>query len=375
MSYFSQYTSNTCAGSGNQLLTKGDKRTGRVYYKVFAGGTYPYSILFSNTVDSTFADGSLCRRNVQGGEWEILEAKVAVCPGAALGEDVESDDAAMAINGRAFSFAPLTFGGETGKKVTPGEFFATDPVELTFEKGDYLCLELTFAGEDIPYHEESQLPVYAWENGLWHYCKHMPFASMVGCARPVEKRIGYMGDSITQGCGTGVNTYTHWNAVLAEKLGPGYAHWNLGIGFGRGSDAATDGAWLYRAKQNDIVTVCYGVNDILHDIRDEAGEAQLKVDLGRIVDCLNRAGVKVVLQTIPPFGYTGEQIGRWHRVNDHIRNVLAQKVALVFDVVPHLCQDAAQPHMSKYGPHPDGAGCAVWAEALYQAIMASDLLK
>ena len=37
--------------------------------------------------------------------------------------------------------------------------------------------------------------------------------------------------------------------------------------------------------------------------------------------------------------------------------------------------NAAQPHMSKYGPHPDGAGCAVWAEALYQAIMASDLLK
>ena len=89
--------------------------------------------------------------------------------------------------------------------------------------------------------------MYAWENGLWHYCKHMPFASMVGCARPVEKRIGYMGDSITQDCGTGVNTYTHWNAV--------------------------------------------------------------------------------------------------------------------------------QPHISKYGPHPDGAGCAVWAEALYQAIMASDLLK
>ena len=375
MSYFGEYTSNTCAGSGNQLLIDSARCTGRVYYKVYAGGTYPYSILFSNTVDSTFADGSQCRRNVPGGEWEILEAKVAVCPGTALGEDVQSDAAAMAINSLPLSFEAMTFAGEMGKKVAPGEFFATDPVELSADKGDYICLELTFGGKGIPYHEESQLPVYVQEDGRWYYCKHMPFASMVGCVRPVKKRIGYMGDSITQGCGTGVNTYTHWNAVLAEKLGKDYAHWNLGIGYGRGSDAATDGAWLYRAKQNDIVTVCYGVNDILHDIRDEAGETQLKVDLEKIVDRFNAAGVKVVLQTVPPFDYTGEQIGRWQRVNDHIRNVLSKKVAMVFDVVPHLCLDETKPHMSKFGPHPDEKGCAVWAEALYRAITASDLLN
>ena len=375
MSWFGQYTSNTCAGSGNQLTFDAEKRTGRVYYKIYAGGAYPYSILFSNTVDSTFADGSLCRRNVQGGNWEILEARAAVCPGSALGEDVESDAAAMAVNRRGLSFVPLTFDGQAGKKVAPGEFFSSDPVELSFEKGDYLCLELTFAGTGILYHEESQLPVYVREEDGWHYCKRMPFASMVGCARPVKKRIGFLGDSITQGCGTGVNTYRHWNAVLAEKLGPDYAHWNLGIGYGRGSDAATDGAWLYRAKQNDVVIVCYGVNDILHDIREPAGEAKLKADLEKIVDCLNAAGAKVVLQTVPPFDYAGEQIGIWQRVNDHIRNVLSSKVAMVFDDVPHMCLDETQPHMSKFGPHPDAAGCAVWADALYDALTASGLLE
>ena len=104
MSYFGEYSSNTCAGSGNQLLVDAVKGTGRVYYKVFAGGTYHYSILFSNTVDSTFADGSQCRRNVRGGNWEILEARVAVCPGALVGEDVQSDVAAMAINSLPLSF-------------------------------------------------------------------------------------------------------------------------------------------------------------------------------------------------------------------------------------------------------------------------------
>ena len=375
MSWFDSYTSNTCAGSGNQLTFDSEKRTGRVYYQIYAGGAYPYSILFSNTVDSTFADGSLCRRNVQGGNWEILEARAAVCPGTALGADVESDAAAQAVNNLELSFVPLTFGGQGTKQVAPGEFFTSDPVELSFEKMDYLCLELTCAGTGIPYHEESQLPVYVRDGENWHYCKHMPFASMVGCARPVKKRIGYLGDSITQGCGTGVNTYRHWNAVLAEKLGPDYAHWNLGIGYGRGSDAATDGVWLYRAKQNDVVIVCYGVNDILHDIREPAGEAKLKADLEKIVDCLNAAGAKVVLQTVPPFDYAGEQIGIWRRVNDYIRNTLAQKVAMVFDDVPHLCLDEKQPHMSKFGPHPDAAGCAVWADALYDALTASGILE
>ncbi len=59
-----------------------------------------------------------------------------------------------------------------------------------------------------------------------------------------------------------VNSYEHWNAVVAENLGSQYGFWNLGLGYGRAADAATDGAWFFKAKQNDIVVVCYGVNDI-----------------------------------------------------------------------------------------------------------------
>lgn len=370
MDYFGIYTSNTCAGSGNQMLCSTPGRTGRLFYKITASGTFRYSILFSNTVDSTFADGSVCRRNVLGGNWEILWAKAAVCPGDAFGEVVDSQEAAEQINSGTMDFVPLTFDGKPGKQVSPGEFFSCDPMELTFCDGDYLCLELNYRGEDIPYHEESQLPVYVLENGVWSYCKHLPFASMVGCDRPVKMRIGYLGDSITQGCGTGMNTYCHWNAVLAKKLGQDYAHWNLGIGYGRANDAATDGAWLYRAKHNDVLVVCYGVNDILHC----GDEPQLRKDLATIVDRLNDAGIRVVLQTIPPFDYEGEKIGMWLRTNELIRETLSKKVAMAFDVVPHLCKCPEQSHMAKYGGHPDKEGCAVWAEALYQALMASGLL-
>ena len=372
MEYFERFSSNTCAGSGNQLRftpAEGELRTGRLYYKVYAAGRYSYSVLFSNTVDSTYADGSQCCCNTLGGHWEILEAKAAVIPGNALGEDIESPEAAEKINSVAGMFLPLTFDGCPGKQVAPGEFFSTDPMELDFEAGDYLCLELVFQGEGIPYHEESQLPVYIKGADGWRYCKQLPFASMVGCDRRVGKRIGFLGDSITQGCGTGMNTYTHWNAVLAEKLGTGYAYWNLGLGYGRANDAATDGVWLNRAKHNDIVVVCYGVNDLF-----QIGDAQRTMaDLEKIVDCLNAAGVRVVLQTVPPFDYEGENIGRWLRINEHIRQTLSKKVALVFDVVPWLGQTEA-PNMAKFGGHPDAAGCAVWADALYDVLMRSGLL-
>ena len=373
MHYFDCFTSNTCAGSGNQLLfdtDPGEIRTGRLYYKVFARGRYSYSVLFSNTVDSTFADGSQCCRNTLGGHWEILEARAAVCPGDVLGEDVESKAAAAWINDRELAFVPLTFDGSAGKAVSPGEFFHCDPVELEFAAGDYLCVELVFRGSGIPYHEESQLPVYIKRSGGWEYCKHLPFASMVGCDRPVKQRIGFLGDSITQGCGTGVNTYVHWNAVLANRLGADDAYWNLGLGYGRANDAATDGVWLNRAKHNDVVVVCYGVNDIFQ----LGDENRLMADLEKIVDCLNAAGVKVVLQTIPPFDYEGKNIMIWQRVNDHIRDALSKKVSMIFDVVPWLGQDE-QPHMAKFVGHPNAEGCAVWANALHDALMDSGLVK
>ena len=373
MEYFKRFSSNTCAGSGNQLLfgTAGEIRTGRLYYKVYAPGRFSYSVLFSNTVDSTFADGSLCCRNTPGGNWEILEAKAAACPGALLGADVESKEAAGQINGAELPFVRLTFDGSLNRQIAPGEFFSTDSVELTFAPGDYLCLELTFRGEGIPYHEESQLPLYIKGKDGWRYCKHLPFASMVGCDREVKQRIGFLGDSITQGCGTGVNTYVHWNAVLAQKLGAQYAYWNLGLGYGRANDGAADGVWLNRAKHTDLVVVCYGVNDLFL-IGDEE---LLKADLEKIVDCLNAAGVRTVLQTIPPFDYEGENIGRWLRVNEYIRNTLSKKAALVFDVVPWLRQDEQRPHMAKYVGHPNAEGCAVWADALYDALVGSGLLK
>ena len=354
MEYFQKFHSNTLAGSGNQSFFLTDDAntvyTGRVFYKIFAGGTYRYSFLFSNIIDSTFSDGAYSHKNLICDQWKIVRAAVGICETCSASEMVEIE-----------SFQALTFSGAFEKDVMPGEFFASDALELSGKKGDYICLEISYQGRMIPYHEESIIPTFALRDGEWVPSKRVVFAGMVGCDRPALLQIGYLGDSITQGIGTDVNSYDHWNAMLSDKLGEKCAYWNLGLGFGRASDAASDGAWLFKAKQMDVVVVCYGVNDLFQS----GDEEQIKRDLSEIVSKLQSAGTKVVIQTIPPFDYSGILIEKWNHINQYIVQVLSKRADGVFDVVPVLAKDDGHPYLAKFGGHPNAEGCGAWAEALY----------
>lgn len=62
MKWFRNFCSNTLAGSGNQLFfysESNDVYTGYIYFQIFAGEMYHYSLLFSNIMDSTYADGTI----------------------------------------------------------------------------------------------------------------------------------------------------------------------------------------------------------------------------------------------------------------------------------------------------------------------------
>ena len=75
MKYFDEFVSNTLAGSSTQSFFDADENgvmTGRAFYKIFTGGTFNYSLLFSNITDSTFSDGSHSYRNMVIDEWEIV---------------------------------------------------------------------------------------------------------------------------------------------------------------------------------------------------------------------------------------------------------------------------------------------------------------
>lgn len=357
MRYFDEFTSNTLAGSGNQLFftnqNETELHTGRVFYKVFKGGKYNYSILFSNIIDSTYSNGEKSHKNIVCDEWVIENAQIGICNECNVHEMVE-------IN----SFIPLSFGGHSSKTVMPGGMFSSDPIGLDIEKNQYICIEISFRGKMIPYHEESLLPAFIYKDNRWISSKLLPFPSMIGCDRDVKKRIAFLGDSITQGIGTEPNSYTHWNARVADLLGENYSYWNLGLGYGRADDAASDGAWLFKAKQADVVVMCFGVNDILQGFTQE----QIIKNLTYTVKKLKENNTKVVIQTIPPFDYDESKKGIWLNVNDYIKNELSKVCDLVFDVVPILCDEEKGIEFAKYGGHPNAYGCSLWAEALYKEL-------
>ena len=81
---------------------------------------------------------------------------------------------------------------------------------------------------------------------------------------------------------------------------------------------------------------------------------------------MHEFGICVIIQTIPPFNYSEEQRGKWQEINNFIKCEL-KNVELVFDCVKYLAKNDSEPHMAKYGGHPDSDGCKVWGEALFEA--------
>lgn len=343
--FYQTYASDCTAGCGNQLLTRLEQpvtKTGRCWFRLSYGGRN-YALLFSNQIDATYDDGTISSAGDVGGCWSIEAMRVGLC---------EKQGAEPAC------WHTVTFDGSKTKTVEGNAPFATDPMPLQAKAGAWLCYEITLTGACYPYHEEAVLTIQP--------DKQIPLPLMIGSDRPIEKRIGFLGDSITQGCGTQDDSYTHWVAKIAEGLPAQYSVWDLGIGYARANDAATNESWLARAMRCDTVHVCFGVNDTL---RGRTAE-QILQDLCTIVRKLKEAGCKVILLTLPPFDLEGVQRQRWQQVNSTIRESFPEKLDGIFDIAAVLGQAAPNEHLCIYGGHPDAAGCKAVADAYLQQMKA-----
>ncbi len=350
--FFQKMSSNTLAGSANQTFfytEESEKEyVGRVFYKVFCGGTYRYAFLFSGATDSSFPIENKTPADTPILDWEITFARVGIC-----------NCCDISIMPNLFNLKPLYFKGKRNKKVDTSAFFCTDEIQLSAQKGEYICLEIGYKGERIPHHFENSIPAFEMKGDAWVPSNRAVFASMVGCDRKVEQRIAFLGDSITQGLGVENNSYKHWNALISDMLGEKYAFWNLGIGFGMANDCAIGKQWLNKAKKNDIVVVCFGVNDLS---RVKNGE-QTKKDLLYIVQSLKSAGCKVLLQTIPACNPHPSNLRTWEDVNEYILTRLKDETDIVFDTSSFL-QKEGMIATAKYGVHPSEEGCEIWAKKL-----------
>ena len=355
--FYARFSSDCIIGSANQELVRLDQPqtiTGRCRYRLAHGGAQ-FSLLFSNIIDSTYADGSVSRAGDVGGTWTIHQMRIGL----------RDDDRAA----EPAQWFPVTFDGAAEKTVSGAVTFATDPVALHARAGQTLCYELTFTGDCYPHHPEALLPVEVQTDDGFVPDKRIPLPLMIGCDRPVRRRIGFIGDSITQGIGTETGSYAHWAARIAARIPADCSAWDMGSGYARAADAAQDGAWRTRAKTCDLVHVCFGVNDLYHDRRTAD---EVLADLQTIVRALKHAGCTVILLTVPPFDWDGSKKIYWYRINDAIRAGAVAGIDGLFDFAAVVGQPAPNAHLAKYGGHPDAAGCQAVADAYWAAIDRGD---
>lgn len=363
-------SANVLSTAKNYIMTSDSTFTHsyRTYIKPREYGKLKMKFWCSNNVDSTWADGSVSRANLQGGSWRIEEAYLA--------------DGGKLPDGSVVSGTqvPITYDSSFSKLVIPGEVFWSDAVTLAIPEEHYLAFTWTITsmavGNSFPFNTEGLL-VSAYDapghaavqasSDLYHRsvnCLVLP--DFIGYERASAKRIAFLGDSITQGVRTRLDAYEYWAARIAEGLANSTSVWNIGSGWARAYDAASDGAWLCKAKQSDEVVIALGVNDI-----GTAGRsaAQVLDDLQTIVTKLKQDddAKTVILCTVPTFNFTDSQELAWRQVNDSIRQHAILGVDRVFDMAEVLSQAAPNDNLikptymaSSADPHPNGeAGLAI----------------
>ena len=345
-----------CSTSHNFIypVFKGDIHTFMTRIRVQRPADH-WRVGFTNQVDSTWDDGSLSFANLPGASMRILSA-------------------AFACGNNFFS---VTFQGQPSITVPSCAQILSDVCPARVQNG-YLefhwCVEALSDGV-LPATPDSQ--ALCWHtpgDRTFSPADSLPSALELSppnlCVLPdlfeaegeALPKMVFLGDSITQGCGTRIDLYESWAARIAAAFSEKYAALNIGLGFARLRDAASDGCWLKRARDADIVNVCLGVNDILQN----QDTAQTSVsNLQKIVSCLKTAPrhPRVVLFTVPAFDYEGENIEKWNFINAAIRAPGHLGADHVFEMALYSSQGPDAPHKSRYGSHPDGIGGEAIARA------------
>lgn len=365
---FEIYQSNSITPSScNYALKSADgtpvRASFRGVYKIQQFGELEYKFYFSNNVDSTFSNGSHSYRDMPTEGYKIISAKVGTSANA---------------NGRGDISDPktLTFGGNEGRDVAAHEMFWSDPITLSVPEGQYLIFEWTVEYTVIAATNSEDSVCYLYEEKMnrMMITTAAPMPALIGAKRENALRVGFIGDSITMGIGAGPRDHKFWVAKIAELAGTDISFWNLGLGYARADDAANSPAWLEKAKNNDVIVICFGVNDINSGPYQFSGQRsadQILADINTIATTCKEAGCEVILFSTPPYTYANStKVEVWRELTGKIKELAKTSGYDFFDFAAIL-GSPSDPAAPAYGGHPNANGCAAVAEAF----MASGLLE
>lgn len=369
---FEIYQSNSITPSScNYALKSPDgkpvRQTFRGVYKIQEYGELEYKFYFSNNVDSTFSNGSHSYRNMPTEGFQIVSASVG------------TSKVSQGI-GTINDFKTLTFDGKTERSVAAHETFWSDAITLKVASSSYLVFEWTVEYTVIAAtnSENASCFLYDYSGGRLTLTQSAPMPALIGAKRDNDLRVAFIGDSITMGIGTGVGTHRFWAAKIAEKAGTDISFWNLGVGFARANDAVNSPAWLEKAKNNDVIVICFGVNDIEGGIYNHSGQRtaqQVADDINTIAATCKEAGCEVIIFSTPPFTYSNAtKVKVWQELTVKLKELCEVKSYDFFDFASYL-GTPDDPSKPAYGGHPNAEGCEVVANAFMKSGLLEKYLK
>ena len=360
---FEIYQSNSITPTAcNYALKSGGKavtKTFRGLFKIQEYGELEYKFYFSNNVDSTFSNGSHSYRNMPTESYKIISATVGTTS-SPFG------------TGKINNPKALTFGGSVTRDVKGGEMFWSDALTLNIPNGHWLIFEWTVEYTVIAAtnSENVALALFECTNGSVATTDAAPMPALVGADRGNSIRIAFIGDSITMGIGAGSKNYKGWAAQITERLGTTVSAWNLGVGYARGDDAANSPAWLEKAKNNDVVVICFGVNDINsgpYNFSGQRNATDIKNDIAKIAETCADAGAEIIIFTTPPYTYANStKVTVWRALVNQLKTLAAEKGYKLFDFAA-IVGTEADPSVPAYGGHPNAEGCRIVAEKFIES--------
>ena len=360
---FEIYQSNSITPSACNYALKSEdgkpvRQTFRGVYKIQQYGELEYKFYFSNNVDSTFSNGSHSYRAMPTEAYKIISASVGTSKSAAG-------------LGKISDFKALTFGGKADRDVAAHEMFWSDAVNVNVPNDYYLVFEWTveYTVIAVTNSENNSCLLYDCTSGRVISTQSAPMPALIGAKRENALRVAFIGDSITMGIGAGAGTHKFWAARITEMAGTDISFWNLGLGYARADDAANSPSWLEKAKNNDVIIICFGVNDINsgpYKFNGQRSAQQITDDINTIATACTDAGCKVIIFSTPPYTYSSTaKVAVWRELTVKLKELSETQGYDFFDFAAVLGKPE-DPSTPAYGGHPNAQGCEVVAKAFME---------